>query len=50
MTIWKISHKHYWRICGDGKELARCDNEEDAKILLNAIEAVEILRKLERRE
>jgi len=48
MTSWKISYHNYWRICGDGKEMAHCDNEADANQLLDAILLVENSKESER--
>ncbi|MDO8873928.1 MAG: hypothetical protein Q7V05_14550 [Methanoregula sp.] len=41
MTVSTIKKNAVWEIYADGKYIATADNEEDTKILLESIDAVE---------
>ena len=41
MTEWTIKHQTHWYIYADGKEMAMCDTEDSAIILLNSIQVIE---------
>ena len=41
MTVWTIKKNGVWEIYADGKYVAMADNEEEAKILLESIDANE---------
>ena len=41
MTVWTIKKNDVWEIYADGKYVATANNEEEAKMLLEGIEAVE---------
>jgi len=48
MTVWTIKKNAVWGIYADGKYVTAADNEEEAKMLLESIDAneksAEILR------
>ena len=48
MTVWTIKKNGVWEIYADGKYVTAADNEDDAKMLLESIDAneksAEILR------
>jgi len=43
MTVWMIkkNEKFMWEIYADGKYMTTADNEEEAKMLLESIDAIE---------
>jgi hypothetical protein len=41
MTVWTIKKNVVWGIYADGKYVVTANNEEDAKMLLESIDAVE---------
>ena len=41
MTVWTIKKNAVWGIYADGKYIATADNEEEAKMLLESIDANE---------
>ncbi len=41
MTVWTIKKNEMWEIYADGKYMATADNEEEAKMLLENIDAYE---------
>ena len=41
MTIWTIKKNDVWEIYADGKYMATADNEEEARMLLEGIDANE---------
>ena len=48
MTVWTIKKNDVWGIYADGRQVTTADNEEEAKMLLESIDAneksAEILR------
>jgi len=41
MMVWTIKKNDVWEIYADGKYVATADNEEEAKMLLESIDANE---------
>jgi hypothetical protein len=41
MTVWTIKKNTVWGIYADGKYMATADNEEEARMLLESIDANE---------
>ena len=41
MTVWTIKKNDVWEIYADGKYVTTADNEEEAKMLLESIDANE---------
>lgn len=41
MTNWELNKSDTWQICADGKCVATCDNETDARKLLSTIKNIE---------
>jgi hypothetical protein len=41
MTEWKIHKSSVWEIHADGKCMATCSNETDAKILFDTVTEIE---------
>jgi hypothetical protein len=46
MPEWTITHRITWHICADGKELASCETEKQAEILLDSIRNVETSKQI----
>jgi hypothetical protein len=41
MTVWTIKKNNVWGIYADGRQVTTADNEEEAKMLLESIDANE---------